>query len=154
MAPRGSGLTAFLGFRWPRTEEVIDSLRRGLESRITFTTRLYERRRPAFAFAGDRLVAERTVVRSASWDFLEHVFVLEEEGSRQKTYRDPADLIRGFFSLDETFPLGPPDTVRRPLYVAARATFEPVRLMPPLTLVRLAGAAASVTTPWVRRDAP
>jgi hypothetical protein len=36
---------------------VIDSLRKGLESRITFTTRLYERRRPAFSFAGDRLLA-------------------------------------------------------------------------------------------------
>jgi hypothetical protein len=153
MAPRGGGLTTFLGFRWARTEEVVDSLRRGLESRITFTTRLYERRRPAFAFAGDRLVAERTVVRSASWDFLEQVFVVEE-GSGQKTYTDPADLIRGFFSLVETFPLSSSDTMRRPLYVAARARFEPVRLMPPLTLVGLAGAAASVTTPWVRRDAP
>ncbi len=154
MAPGGGAFTASLGFRWARTEEVIDSLRRGLESRITFTTRLYERRRPAFAFAGDRLVAERTVVRSAFWDFLERVFVLEEEGSGQKTYTDPAQLIRGFFSLEETFSLSLSDTVRRPLYVTARARFEPVRLMPPLTLVGLAGTAASVTTPWVRRDAP
>jgi len=154
MAPRGGAFAASLGFRWARTEEVIDSLRRGLESRITFTTRLYERRRPAFAFAGDRLVAERTVVRSAFWDFLEGVFVLEEEGSRQKTYTDPAALIRGFFTLEETFALSLSDTARRPLYVTARARFEPVRLMPPLTLVGLAGAAASVTTPWVRRDAP
>jgi hypothetical protein len=157
MAPRGPGLTAltsFLGFRWARTEEVVDSLRRGLEARITFTTRLYEHRRPAFAFAGDRLVAERTVVRSAFWDFLEQVFVLEEEGSRQKTYTDPSELIRGFFSLEETFTFSSPEAAHRALYVAARARFEPVRLMPPLTLVGLTGAAATVTTPWVSRDAP
>jgi len=43
---------------------------------------------------------------------------------------------------------------RRRLYVTARAQFEPVRLMPPLTLIGLAGAAANVATPWVRRDAP
>jgi hypothetical protein len=152
-APRGGSLMASIGFRWARTDEVIDSLRRGLESRITFTTRLYERRRPAFAFAGDRLLSERTVVRSAFWDFLDQVFVLEQEGSAQKTYTDPADLLRGFFSLEEAFNFTMSDAVRRRLYVAARARFEPVRLMPPLTLVGLAGAAASVTTPWVRRNA-
>lgn len=154
VAPRGGVLTASVGFRWPRTEEVIDSLLRGLESRITFTTRLYEKRRPAFAFAGDRVLSERTVVRSAFWDFLDQVFVLEEEGSPQKTFTDPAELVRGFFSLEESFSFTIADTARRRLYVAARARFEPVRLMPPLTLVGLAGAAASLTTPWVRRDAP
>lgn len=154
MAPRGGMLTASLGFRWARTEGVIESLRRGLESRITFTTRLYERRRPAFAFAGDRVLSEKTVVRSAFWDFLDQVFVLEEEGSPQKTFTDPAELVRGFFFLEESFNFTMADSLRRRLYVAARARFEPVRLMPPLTLVGLAGAAANVTTPWVRRDAP
>ncbi len=151
--PQGTAISATVGFRWDRTDEVIDSLRKGLESRITFTTRIYERRRPAFAFAGDRLVTERTIVRSAFWDFLDQVFVLEEEGRPQKTYTDPAQLVRGFFSLQQSFTVSRADAARRRLYVAARARFEPVRLMPPLTLVGLTGAAASVTTPWVRRDA-
>jgi hypothetical protein len=154
VVPRGGILTALLSFRWSRTDEVIDSLRKGLESRITFTTRLYEKRRPAFSFAGDRLLSERRIVRSAFWDFLDQVFVVDEEGSREKTYAEPAELIRGFFSLDESFSLDMSSAARRGLYVAARAQFEPVRLMPPLTLVGLAGAAANVATPWVRRDAP
>ncbi len=151
--PQGTVIDATVSFRWDRTDEVIDSLRKGLESRITFTTRLYERRRPAFAFAGDRLVAERTIVRSAFWDFLDQVFVLEEEGRPQKTYTDPARLVGAFFSLQQRFTVSRADAGRRRLYVTARARFEPVRLMPPLTLVGLAGAAASVTTPWVRREA-
>jgi hypothetical protein len=154
VAPRGGILTASLSFRWARADEVIESLRKGLESRITFTVRLYERRRPAFSFAGDRLLSERSVARSAFWDFLDRVFVLEEEGSPQKTYAEAGDFIRGFFALDEVFGYDMAAAGRRRLYVTARAQFEPVRLMPPLTLIGLTGAATNVATPWVRRDAP
>jgi hypothetical protein len=154
VAQRGGFIAASLSFRWARADEVIDSLRMGLESRITFTTRLYEARRPAFSFAGDRLLSERTVARTAFWDFLYRVFVVEEEGIPQKIYSDPGELIRGFFTLDEQFSPDTASAVRRRLYVTARAQFEPVRLMPPLTLISLAGAAANVATPWVRRDAP
>jgi len=152
--PRGGFLSASLSFRWARADEVIESLRKGLESRITFTIRLYEKRRPAFSFAGDRLLSQRTVTRSAFWDFLDRAFVVEEEGSPQKTYAEPGELIRGFFALDEVFGLDMAAAGRRRLYVTARAQFEPVRLMPPLTLIGLAGAASNVSTPWVQRDAP
>jgi hypothetical protein len=154
VAPRGGFIGASLSFRWERADEVINSLRTGLESRITFTTRLYEARRPAFSFAGDRLLSERTVARSAFWDFLDHVFVVEQEGVPQRTYTDPRDLLRGFFALDEVFSVDMASATRRRLYVTARAQFEPVRLMPPLSLISLAGAAANVATPWVRRDGP
>ena len=154
LAPRGGLIAASLSFQWARADGVIDSLRAGLESRITFTTRLYESRRPAFSFAGDRLLSERTVTRSAFWDFLDHVFVVEQEGIPQKAYVDPRELIRGFFVLDQVFNVDMASAMRRRLYVTARAQYEPVRLMPPLALISLVGAAARVTTPWVRRDAP
>jgi len=154
VAPQDGFLAASLSFRWARADEVIDSLRKGLESRITFTTRLYEKRRPAFSFAGDRLLSERTVTRSAFWDFLDQVFVVEEADRRQTTYRQPDELISGFFTLEEAFRIDVTAAERRRLYVTARAQFEPVRLMPPLTLIGLVGAAANVATPWVRRDAP
>jgi hypothetical protein len=154
VAPRGGLIGASMSFRWARADEVIDSLQAGLESRITFTTRLYEARRPAFSFAGDRLLFQRSVTRSAFWDFLDQVFVVEQEGVPQKTYTDPRELIRGFFALDEVFNVDMASAVRRRLYVTARAQFEPVRLMPPLSLISLAGAAANVATPWVRRDGP
>ena len=150
----GGFLGATLSFQWAGANQVIESLLTGLESRITFTTRVYESRRPAFSFAGDRLLLESTVARSAFWDFLDRVFVVEQEGVPQKTYTDPRELIHGFFALEETFTVDLSSAPRRRLYVTARAQFEPVRLMPPLTLTSLAGAAANVATPWVRRDAP
>ena len=151
----GGFLNANLTFRWNRPEEVLASLRRGLESRITFVTRLYETRSPAFAFAGDRILAEKRVTRSAFWDFLDQVYVVEQEGGGQKTYSDPLELLVGFFSLQQSFAYTAAGTdPGRLRYVAARAWFEPVRLMPPLTVVGLAGAAVNTTTPWVRRELP
>jgi len=94
------------------------------------------------------------VTRSAFWDFLDHVFVVEQEGIPQKAYVDPRELIRGFFVLDQVFNVDMASATRRRLHVTARAQYEPVRLMPPLALISLVGAAARVTTPWVRRDAP
>ena len=145
---RGTLIVSTLLFHWPRTTELVDSLRTGLESRITFTVRLYEQRRAALLFSRDRLLAEQVVSRSVFWDFLEGVFVVEQEGGGQKTFPDDASLLAGLFSLEEVFPGA--GAARRPVYVSARAQFEPVRLMPPLTLVSMAGAASTVTTPWVR----
>ena len=154
VAERGGIVGATMSFQWTRSDLVIESLLAGLESRITFTTRLCESRRPALSFAGDRVLAERTVTRSVFWDFLDKAFVVEQEGMQQKTYTDPGALVSFFFSQDEVFTVPGGSAPRRRLYVAARAQFEPVRLVPPLTLVSLAGAAATVTSPWVRRDAP
>ena len=113
LAPRGGLIAASLSFQWARADGVIDSLRAGLESRITFTTRLYESRQPAFSFPGDRLLSERTVTRSAFWDFLDHVFVVEQEGIPQKAYVDPRELIRGFFVLDQVFNVDMASATRR-----------------------------------------
>ncbi len=148
---RGAVLATTLHFRWPRTAELMASLRQGLESRITFTVRLYEQRRPAL-LSRDRLLSQQIVSRSVFWDFLDGVFVVERDGGGQKTYGDDASLLEGLFGLDEVFPVSTVGMTRRTLYVSARAQFEPVRLMPPLTLVGLVGAASTVATPWVRRD--
>ncbi len=144
-------VTAHLAFRGVPPGDLIESLHKGLESRITFSMRLYEKRRPAFAFAGDRIVAQKIVARSVFWDFLDKVYVVAQDGDGQIVYRDPRELLEGFFTLEETLSSSP---ARGRLYVTARAQFEPVRLMPPLTLVSKVGAAANVTTPWSRRDLP
>lgn len=150
-AGRG-GVTANVLFHWPRTPELVDSLRKGLESRITFTVRLYQKRRRGFFFSQDRLLAERVVVRSVFWDYLDGVFVVEQDGARPTTYTDPDLLIDGFFGLQQVLPYPATELDLRRASVSARAQFEPVRLMPPLTLVGLVGAAATVATPWARRS--
>lgn len=149
---RGGTLVASLTFRWDPPDELLASLQGGLESRIVFTARLYEKRAGLLAFRADRLVSQATVVRTAYRDILTQMFVVDEEGAAPRSYATTRELIAALFSVPGlTFT--DPAAARRGSYVAARAQLEPVRLMPPLTLVTLAGVAA-YATPWARSDQP
>jgi hypothetical protein len=147
-------LAARVSFRWNRMAELVSSLRAGMESRITFTLRLYERRRGLIPFRRDKLVAEKRAERSAFWDFLDGTFVVESENGARQSFESAEDLLRGFLTLSDVTLSVVPRAGSPAYYVRARALFEPVRLMPPLTLVGLVGRAATVTTPWAVREAP
>jgi hypothetical protein len=130
------------------------TLRDGLESRITFTVRLYERRSGIGAVFGDALLDERSVSRVAFFDVLAGRFVVEQDG-RATAYPDGASLAEGFFSLRGlSLDAAAAPGRERTRYVAARVLYDPVRLSPPLTILTLFGVAARATTPWARRDVP
>jgi hypothetical protein len=146
-----AGVTAArLSYACARPAELVASLRSGLESRVTFTVRLWERR----GLLGDRRLAERSVSRGAYWDFLDERFVVEAEDGTRSYYDTPEALLDGFLSLEMAPLAAGLRPGARPAYVTARAVLEPVRLMPPLTVVVWAGAAAAESTPWIRREAP
>lgn len=146
-------IRADLWFRWNKEQELVSSLQQGMEARIVFTLRLYQRRRGIIPFLGDKLILETHVARSAFWDFLDRTFVVESDDGSRAVYPTAAELLDGFFTVRNfTVSAFPPGSGGE-RYVTARARLEPVRLMPPLTIVTLAGAAASYTTPWERRDA-
>jgi hypothetical protein len=153
LADSAGTLGVGLAFSWDRAASLVDSLRSGLESRITFTVRLFQRRAGLFPLGRDRMLAEKIVVHSAFWDFLDERFVVEGEAGARASYASGADLLAGFLAVRD-LPLWEERRDTRGLYVTARARLEPVRLMPPLTLVTLVGAAATLTTPWVRKDMP
>lgn len=165
-AAAGAGARVEVVFS-PAPNDLLErTLRDGLESRITFTLRLYEERRGLAAVFGDALLDERTVSRVAFYDALSGRFVVEEDGDAA-AYRDGAALAGGFFRLGglvlgdgDVEPAGRAaagrDGAGRPAarYVAARVQYDPVRLSPPLTILSLFGVAGRVTTAWVRRDVP
>ena len=154
VSARSGALTAYLAFQWDQVQDVVAALRQGLESRITFTVRLYEKRRTVLPLARDRLLAERTVSRSAFWDFLDDRYVVESDTGAQVSYASAEELLGSFFSVADVFLYPVPRDPHRTLYATARAQFEPVRLMPPLTLISMVGRAAAFVTPWVRKDLP
>ncbi len=147
---RGGIICADVDFRWDREQEFLNAVRDGLESRITFTARLYERRAAFLPFFRNVLVESRTFSQSAFFDFLGNKYVVETDQGRRVVYDTEEELIRGFFSMPD-ITLAEISTVSDP-YVTARVQFEPVRLMPPLTIVSLVGAAGTYTSPWVGKD--
>ena len=147
-------VSAEIVFRWDRQAELLATLREGLESRITFTLRAYEKTPGFFAFLGDRLLAERTIARSAFFNFLDGTYVVEDDAGARATYIDLGALLKGFFTVEKMALARLRPEHLAPCYVVARAQFDPVRLMPPLSIVSLAGAAATHTTAWVREEMP
>ena len=142
-----------MAFTSDRPQDIVESLLGGLESRIVFTARLYQKRTGPFSFLfGDRLVVQATVVRRAYRDNLTQMFVVDEDGQVPLSYATTDQLLAAFFTVSG-IPFRLPAAGRAGWYVAGRAQVEPVRLMPPLTLVTLAGAAAYATA-WVRSDTP
>lgn len=146
---KGSTILASVSFRWEREEELLSSLRDGLESRISFTVRLYEKRPLLLPFLGDALAAEKSVSRNAFFDFLEGEFVVETENGLRTMFENPRDLLVGFFNI--SVPIDARGLLQKP-YVSVRVRFDPVRLMPPLTIVSLIGATGAYTSPWIQQE--
>ncbi len=151
---RNGIVSANVTLRWERQEQLVSSLRDGLESRITFTVRLFRGRPSPFPFLGESLVVERRVSRNAYFDVLEQKFAMESEDGSRTLFERPEALVSEYLHLP-ALPLGAAPLAARGAErhsVAARVQFEAVRLMPPLGIVSFAGAAASYTSPWVRKE--
>ncbi len=126
---RSGALYAAVRFHGGPVDSLAGSLRDGLESRITFTVRLYERRAVRFLFGSDRLVMERTVVRSALWDFLGQSFVVESSAGTRSSYTTVDALLEGFFTLTDLMLPSAGSDRGAPRYIVARAQFEPWLLL-------------------------
>ncbi len=153
VSSRADGIRASLAFHWNKENDLVTSLRDGMEARIVFTLRVYQKRSGFLPFPRDRVLVETTVARSAFWDFLDRTFVVESDDGTRRVFPSAPELLRGFFTLSDYPLLRTPPVPGELRYVTARARLEPVRLMPPLTIVTLAGAAASYTTAWERQEA-
>ena len=62
--------------------------------------------------------------------------------------------LRGYFRVSGAPLIALQPDQRGSCYVAVQVQFDPVRLMPPLTIVSLAGAGGRFTTPWTRAEIP
>jgi hypothetical protein len=146
-AVREGIVCADIEFRWDREVELIQSLRDGLESRITFTARLYDRKQALLPIMRVVQIESRSFSQSAFFDFLGRKFIVETDLGRRITFLRAEDLIHAFFTMHD-ITLAERSQVQDP-FVSVRVQFEPVRLMPPLTIISLVGAAGTYTSPWI-----
>ena len=100
------------------------------------------------------MLAEKSFARNAYYDFLDADYIVEEADGTRTAFPDIPSLLRGYFHVSGAPLLALQLDQRGPCYVAAQVQFDPVRLMPPLTIVSLAGAGGRFTTPWTRAEIP
>ena len=136
-------------------QEVLASLRDGLRAEITFQLRLYRRNSGIFAFLGDRLLNERRVYQTASFDFYENRFRLQRDDRIIGKYAGEAEFLDAFFSvpqigLGEIEAGGSGDGGQ--YYLLARVRMMPVKIIAPLNIITLFSTETVFTTPWVETE--
>jgi hypothetical protein len=140
-----------LRFDARHSAEVLSALREGLKSQLLFQLRLYRRQDGPLALLGDRLLSSRELTRIASFDLIDDRYrVVDETGQRE--YTAQAAFLEDFYILRD-YPLGSLAAAEGPqCYLVARARLEPVRVVPPLDIIRLVTRVSSFSSPWMRAD--
>jgi hypothetical protein len=136
-------------------QEVLASLWDGLRAEITFQLRFYRRNSGIFAFLGDRLLNERRVYQTASFDFYENRFKIQRDDRIIGKYAGEMEFLDAFFSLPQT-ELGEIETGGTgdagDYYLLARVRMMPVKIIAPLNIITLFSTETVFTTPWVEAE--
>lgn len=132
-------------------ERVLDNIRQGLRSRITFTIRVLREVHGISRIFGDRPLAESRVYIEARLDPFSGRYVLTDNRGTVTRYEDSHSMMKAFFSLDD---VSVPAVDEREAYVIGRSRLEITRLLEPLSLLMPFMSDLIVTTPWSRLRLP
>jgi len=134
------------------SQEVLASLWDGLRAEITFQLRLYRRSSGIFAFLGDRLLMEKRVQQTASFDFYENRYKILKGDRRAGEFAAEAEFLDAFFTLPQT-ELGELQAGEgKDHYLLARVRMMPVKIIAPLNIITLFSNETVFTTPWVEAE--
>ncbi len=134
-------------------KEVIESIEEGHRAEIRFELRAYRTVQGIRKLFGDRLVAESTVVYEARKDPLNGTYVVTVGNVRENVFENTSAFLEFFFSLENYRMLLPPveaENDTESLYVLCRAKLEPIKLVPPLTLMPVIIPGFRTVSSWER----
>ena len=132
-------------------DATLQSLHDGHRAEIRFELRAYQTVSGIKRLFGDRLIANSVVLYEARWNELSNLYVVQIEGSTQGESFFPEDgqFIDFFFTFPATIIEIPPVDVST-VYVLCRVRLEPIKLVPPMTLLPLMIPGFRITSPWVK----
>lgn len=126
-------------------------LEEGLKTEISYQFRLYRRYKGFFSFLGDKVIAEKKVIKTAYLDIYERVFIIEVNGEK-KVLLYEEDFLRSFFKAEDVQIGRLSSRESKEHYVLARISFSPVRLVPPLNMISLLYKKTAVVTRWTEAE--
>ena len=126
-------------------------LEEGLKTEISYQFRLYRRDKSFFSFLGDKVIAEKKIIKTAYLDIYERVFIIEvNEEKKVLLYEE--DFLRSFFKAEDVQIGRLSSRESKEHYVLARISFSPVRLVPPLNMISLLYKKTAVVTRWTEAE--
>lgn len=136
-------------FDFDETDAMFDYLGDGLKSEIVFEFRLYEQSEGFFSFLGDRLLLEKHSAHTAHFDMYSGKYVIVDGEGEQREYVSRQSFLHEFFAISD-YVLSEAFHRIAHCYILARIRLNPVKLVPPLSVIALFFETGSVTSQWHR----
>lgn len=131
--------------------EIVESLGEGHTAEVRFQIRVYRRSSGLSRLFGDRLIAEQSVLYQARRDRLNDRYVVVVDGELERSFANNDELI-DFLVVLKDHQISLPAASAGDIYLLCRVQVEPIRLVPPLTLLTFVVPGFRTTTPWLRTD--
>jgi hypothetical protein len=144
----GKSIVADLAFRWPSADGLLESLRKGTGSRITFDFRLSRERAAFLPFLREAAVGGKVLSRTATFDVYSRQYVVEEEGGGKTRFGQADDFLDGFFRARGV--VLAQDAQPGRFTVTAQVRYEPIRLIPPLNIIFLFDRSSTRASAWTK----
>ncbi|MFW5714825.1 MAG: hypothetical protein ACOCXF_00445 [bacterium] len=124
---------------------------RGETSQISFEVRLFRETTGILSFLGDELIGEHKDTYYGSYDPFYEMFHLETSDNSHN-FMQEEEFFSAFRSYYTNFVQ--PEAEAGRMYLKARITFTPRKLMPPLNVLEPFLPGSRETTGWVRIPVP
>ena len=128
-------------------EQIIDSLVEGHRAEIRYQFRVYQTMTGLRGIFGDRRVADHIVTYVTRWNVFNHAYAVRINDDEEISFKEVGDLLQFLLNVRlQRIPVGARQKDR--LYVLCRTQIQPIKLVPPLTLMILIKPEYRQILPW------
>ncbi len=131
------------------TDRIIESLVAGHRSEVLFEIRVLKKVTGFRRILGDVLVHQEKVTYVARWDALNELFVIKIDDTQEIAFEREGPFLAFFLSLaDYRINIG--QEFPSEGYLLCRSRIQPIKLVPPLTLMTLIRTDLQTISAWTR----
>ncbi len=128
---------------------IIESLLNGHRSEVLYEFRLFRKARGIGTIFGDRLLKEDMVSYVARWDALDEHFLVLIDGIEERVFGDIKSFLEFFLSV-RNHVMRLSNNLNDGEYLLCRWRIQPIKLVPPLTLMTLIKPDLQIISSWQR----
>ncbi|MAG14133.1 MAG: hypothetical protein CMN78_06010 [Spirochaetales bacterium] len=128
---------------------IIESLVEGHRAEIRYQIRIYQELSGIGRLFGDRRVVEYDVVHVAWWNAINQEYIIRVDDDAEIVFGNAGGFMEHLFTLKNQR-IAIPSESSDDLYVLCRPQIQPIKLVPPLTLMILLRPEYRQILPWRR----
>jgi hypothetical protein len=129
------------------TDRIVESLVAGHRSEVRYEIRLLKRVTGLRRILGDVLIHREEISYVARWDAMDELFVVQIDGTQERTFAEKEPFIAFFLSLTD-HRIRPGQEIPPEGYLLCRSRIQPIKLVPPLTLMTLLRSDLQTISDW------